>query len=124
NEATCIHCGICYASCDDGCYQAVNWEKLTREQYLARFGFEPRKLRGEAAPNLNLDAGGVTIDVFTINKDACVGCNMCALACPVEGCITMKEVPTGKPPMTWPQYLALLAEGKIERIPPKQSTKR
>lgn len=123
NEATCIHCGICYASCDDGCYQAVNWDKLTREQYVARFGNEPRKLKQDAAaPNLQLDEGGKTIDVFTINE-ACVGCNMCALACPVEGCITMKEVPTGKPPMSWQQYQALLAEGKVEKIPPKQPTK-
>jgi dihydropyrimidine dehydrogenase (NAD+) subunit PreA len=123
NEATCIHCGICYASCDDGCYQAVNWDKLNREQYLARFGVEPRKLKADAAaPNLQLDEGGKTIDVFTISQ-ACVGCNMCALACPVEGCITMKEVPTGKPPMNWREYQKMVAEGAMEKIPPKQPTK-
>jgi dihydropyrimidine dehydrogenase (NAD+) subunit PreA len=124
NEATCIHCGICYASCDDGCYQAVNWDKLTREQYVARFGFEPRKLKQDAAaPNLKLDEGGGTIDVFTINRDACVGCNMCALACPVEGCITMKEVTNGRPAMNWQQYQAALSAGQMEKIPPKQPTK-
>lgn len=123
NEATCIHCGICFASCEDGCYQAIYWDKLNKEDYTAKFGTEPRKLRGEAAPNLKLDAGGATIDVFTINNDACVGCNMCALACPIEGCITMKEIPTGKPPMNWVQYQALLAEGKIEKIAPKQAVK-
>jgi len=30
-----------------------------------------------------------------------VGCNLCALVCPVEGCISMTEVDTGQPPMTW-----------------------
>ena len=44
---------------------------------------------------------------------------MCALACPVEGCITMKEIPTGKPAMNWTQYQELLAAGKIARIAPK-----
>jgi dihydropyrimidine dehydrogenase (NAD+) subunit PreA len=30
-----------------------------------------------------------------------VGCNLCALVCPVERCITMEEVNTGKPQMSW-----------------------
>jgi dihydropyrimidine dehydrogenase (NAD+) subunit PreA len=102
NESTCIHCGICYACCEDGCYQAIDWQKMPRAEYVARFG-EPRKLRGEAAPQLKLSEGA-EIDVFTIKEDACVGCNMCALACPVEGCITMKEIDTGKPPMSWDDY--------------------
>jgi dihydropyrimidine dehydrogenase (NAD+) subunit PreA len=122
NEATCIHCGICYACCEDGCYQAIDWEKTAKDKYVQTHG-QPRKLKGEAAPNLQLDADGGTIDVFKINTQACVGCNMCALACPVDGCITMKEVPANKPPMTWPQYQLLLKEGKIDKIPPKQAVK-
>jgi dihydropyrimidine dehydrogenase (NAD+) subunit PreA len=122
NEATCIHCGICYACCEDGCYQAIDWDKMPRETYVKTYG-EPRKLKGEAAPNLKLDAGGGTVDVFRINLDACVGCNMCALACPVDGCITMKEIPSNQPPMNWNQYQALLAAGKIEKIPPKKAAK-
>jgi MinD superfamily P-loop ATPase len=66
-------------------------------------------------------ASGAPIDVFTIKTDTCVGCNMCALACPVEGCITMDEVPTGKPPMSWNDYQKLLADGKMEKIKPKKT---
>ncbi len=123
NESTCIHCGICFASCEDGCYQAIHWDKMNKDQYKETFGIEPRKMRGEAAPNLQLDAGGATIDVFRINTQSCVGCNMCALACPVDGCITMKEIPTDKPPMTWPQYQAKVASGEMKPIPPKKAVK-
>jgi dihydropyrimidine dehydrogenase (NAD+) subunit PreA len=122
DESTCIHCGICYACCEDGCYQAIDWEKMSREQYVQAFG-EPRKLKGEAAPTLKLEASGGTIDVFKINLQACVGCNMCALACPVDGCITMKEIPSNKPPMNWQQYQALLSAGQIEKIQPKKAVK-
>jgi dihydropyrimidine dehydrogenase (NAD+) subunit PreA len=122
NESTCIHCGICYACCEDGCYQAIDWEKMPRDQYVAKFG-EPRNMKGEAAPNLRLEGENGTVDVFTVNTTGCVGCNMCALACPVENCITMEEVPTGKPAMNWNQYQDLLKSKRIEPIQPKKAVK-
>jgi dihydropyrimidine dehydrogenase (NAD+) subunit PreA len=33
----------------------------------------------------------------------CVGCNLCEITCPVEGCITMVPQPTDKPYMNWTQ---------------------
>jgi dihydropyrimidine dehydrogenase (NAD+) subunit PreA len=122
NESTCIHCGICYASCEDGCYQAIAWDKLTSADYVKKFG-EPKRLKGEAAPNMQLNEDGRAIDVFTIREDACVGCNMCALACPVEGCITMEEVKTDKPTMNWNQYQTMLANGQMKKIEPKKAVK-
>jgi hypothetical protein len=32
----------------------------------------------------------------------------------------MKEVETGKPPMSWAQYQKLLAAGKIDKIQPPE----
>jgi dihydropyrimidine dehydrogenase (NAD+) subunit PreA len=166
HEEKCIHCGICYASCEDGCYQAIAWDKVPRGDYVAKFG-EPKKARAEqAAPAMALSnvtgattvavmgvgaaqtaavvpssvssavtagvsvasstasaavVSGPPIDVFTIKVDTCVGCNMCALACPVEGCITMEEVETGKPRMAWNDYQKLLASGEVEKIQPKRT---
>jgi dihydropyrimidine dehydrogenase (NAD+) subunit PreA len=122
NQATCIHCGICFASCEDGCYQAIAWDKLSPADYTSKFG-EPNRLKGEAAPNLQLNKDGRAIDVFTVRDDACVGCNMCALACPVDGCITMEEVSTGNPPMSWNQYQTMLKAGKVNKIAPKKAVK-
>jgi MinD superfamily P-loop ATPase len=65
-------------------------------------------------------AGGDVINVFTINQQTCVGCNMCSLVCPAEGCITMREVDTGRPCMSWNEYQALLSEGKVEKIRPPE----
>src|SRR5213076_2806641 len=32
-----------------------------------------------------------------IDEDECVGCNLCWLVCPVEECITMERIDTGRP---------------------------
>ena len=34
----------------------------------------------------------------------CVGCTLCALVCPVEGCVTMRPVDNGKPYMSWAEH--------------------
>jgi dihydropyrimidine dehydrogenase (NAD+) subunit PreA len=36
-----------------------------------------------------------------VDETECVGCNLCSLVCPVDGCITMVEVDTGLKPETW-----------------------
>jgi hypothetical protein len=45
---------------------------------------------------------------------------MCSLVCPVEGCITMREVDHGRPAMSWNEYQAQLSAGKIEKIHPPE----
>jgi dihydropyrimidine dehydrogenase (NAD+) subunit PreA len=52
--------------------------------------------------------------VFTVKDDECVACNLCVNVCPVEDCITMKELPLGaldertgrkvEPYLSWPNH--------------------
>jgi dihydropyrimidine dehydrogenase (NAD+) subunit PreA len=72
----CIECELCWTACEDGAHQAIR-----------------RYPRGSER-------------VVEIIEQACVGCNLCAHVCPVQGCITMEQVPHGYPPTTWKQYAA------------------
>ncbi len=38
-----------------------------------------------------------------VDEAECVGCNLCWLVCPVEGCITMDRVDTGRAAESWAQ---------------------
>jgi dihydropyrimidine dehydrogenase (NAD+) subunit PreA len=113
----CIHCGLCYIACEDGAHQSIRREPVPMKEFVRHNGQHVHRSGGvEVLPG----AGGDVINLYTIKQDTCVGCNLCSLVCPVEGCITMKEVQTGKPSMTWNLYQALLAEGKIEKIGPPE----
>jgi dihydropyrimidine dehydrogenase (NAD+) subunit PreA len=90
NEEKCIHCGLCYIACEDGCHQSI--------RMLSHNG----------------------VNHYSIKEESCVGCNMCMIVCPVEGCISMKEIDTGKPEMSWNTYQQWLAEGKVAPILPPE----
>jgi dihydropyrimidine dehydrogenase (NAD+) subunit PreA len=80
----CIGCQLCYVACEDGAHQCI-----------------------ERAPQKNANSkhnpNGMEVHVPRIMEEECVGCNLCALVCPVHGCITMEEIKTGQPPMSWNQ---------------------
>jgi dihydropyrimidine dehydrogenase (NAD+) subunit PreA len=119
DQNKCIHCGLCYIACEDGAHQSIQWDKVPMNDFVRSNGRQAQVLRSGGVEVLP-GAGGATINVFTIKKHSCVGCNMCSLVCPVEGCITMKEVDTGKPPMSWNEYQAQLAAGKVAKIQPPE----
>jgi dihydropyrimidine dehydrogenase (NAD+) subunit PreA len=75
----CIGCQLCYVACEDGAHQSI----------------EPYR----EAPKKN--ANGFGVHVPRIVEEECVGCNLCVLVCPVETCITMKQVDAGRSPMSW-----------------------
>ena len=74
DQDLCIKCGLCHIVCEDTSHQAI------------------------AAKRTNGHRRYEVIDA------ECVGCNLCMHACPVTGCITMAEAPTGKPYLNWTQH--------------------
>jgi dihydropyrimidine dehydrogenase (NAD+) subunit PreA len=119
DQQKCIHCGLCYIACEDGAHQSIRWERLPVRDYVRANGHHAQVLRSGGCDVLP-GAGGDSINVFTIKQDICVGCNLCSLVCPVEKCITMKEVDTGKPAMTWNEYQARLEKGTVDKIQPPE----
>jgi dihydropyrimidine dehydrogenase (NAD+) subunit PreA len=61
----------CYIACEDGAHQAI----------------------AQNSPHGNR--------IPAIIEENCVGCNLCALICPVENCITMVRTDDNKKGVTW-----------------------
>lgn len=54
-----------------------------------------------------------------VDEEECVGCNLCWLVCPVESCITMKEVRTGMPFESWNERAKRLGSEAASNAPEK-----
>jgi dihydropyrimidine dehydrogenase (NAD+) subunit PreA len=124
NADTCIGCQLCYVACQDTAHQCIyvgeaggNGQGAAARAPLGvaasaghapTFVPEPFQVRGAPIRQLVsghglLGAEERTVRVPWVKEDDCVGCNLCMLVCPVPDCITMIELETGKPPMSWNQ---------------------
>jgi dihydropyrimidine dehydrogenase (NAD+) subunit PreA len=122
----CIGCQLCYVACQDTAHQCIyvgNGDAALAPDSVQRQALgmaasaghaptwipEPFQVRGELIQKL-VSGHGLLGEaerehrVPWVKEDDCVGCNLCALVCPVPGCITMAELDTGKAPMSWKQY--------------------
>jgi dihydropyrimidine dehydrogenase (NAD+) subunit PreA len=71
DQSKCIHCNLCYISCEDGAHQAIDLKQINGHSET------------------------------TVKEEDCVGCCLCYLVCPVEDCISMARVDDGTESKTW-----------------------
>jgi dihydropyrimidine dehydrogenase (NAD+) subunit PreA len=112
HEELCIGCQLCYVACWDGAHQCIHLDRTSAVPDTTR---TPGMVEAEAAkristtPIAKLDAGKMGLHsaitpferIPRVDEEHCVGCNLCSLVCPVEGCITMERVENGLPFESW-----------------------
>jgi len=83
NQEKCIHCNLCYISCEDGAHQCIDLTPVNGHNETV------------------------------VREEDCVGCSLCALVCPVEDCISMVRVDDKSKSITWNQLITQFKnEGK------------
>jgi dihydropyrimidine dehydrogenase (NAD+) subunit PreA len=92
DQQKCIRCDLCYVACNDTAHQCI--DLFDRHGNIVPPGAYDVRSNGKA------DAVGTRPSVVVREED-CVGCRLCYNVCPVEDCIAMVELPSGRPSVTW-----------------------
>ena len=102
---TCIGCQLCYVACLDGAHQCIHTHQGPCSAYhgTSDHGMNVRAAVAPAVMHMDQNGSG---HVPVVDEAECVGCNLCALVCPVPECITMEEVPGSRPRETWNDRIA------------------
>ena len=95
----CIGCQLCYVACMDGAHQCIHLPGRTEEQARAAGHTHMPSHVPDRAVTARAGVPGARVPF--VDNDECIGCNLCALVCPVAGCIEMKELPGARAPETW-----------------------
>jgi len=104
----CIGCDLCYIACWDGAHQCIHRGANSVPEAVEAASRASIAVTPIAKLDTNAGTSGRTPPerIPRVDEDECVGCNLCWLVCPVEDCITMERIDTGKPPESWEQRVA------------------
>ncbi len=120
NQETCVHCGLCYIACEDGAHQSIDRRQEAISEFATAMPDGSIPLLRSGSRDVLPGAGDGYVNIFEIDTETCVGCNLCSLACPAPGCINMIEKDSGLPSMNWQEYQAKVAAGEIPPIHPPE----
>jgi dihydropyrimidine dehydrogenase (NAD+) subunit PreA len=129
----CVHCNLCYVACMDGAHQCIDLEAdpdgALDATALTGHGGKGASARAIAGWNARNAGTGLQATARSANghggasaretlwpivdEEECVGCNLCALVCPVPGCITMERVFADRPRESWNQRQVRLASESV-----------
>ena len=91
----CIQCNLCYVACNDTAHQCI--DLYSPGGLKVDPGFDPRANGKQVA-----DSRATPV----VREPDCVGCALCANVCPVDGCIEMVSVQSGRESVTWDELSA------------------
>jgi dihydropyrimidine dehydrogenase (NAD+) subunit PreA len=92
DEAKCVKCNLCYVACNDTAHQCID--------LIAASGNVVQPYAYDVRANGKEDAIE-TRPQPKVREEDCVGCRLCYNVCPVEECIEMVELPSGRESVTW-----------------------
>jgi dihydropyrimidine dehydrogenase (NAD+) subunit PreA len=100
HEDKCISCQLCVIACHDGAHQCIHPPgTLALPGHVAPMAEIAARRAKEAPPER-------PYRVPWVDETECVGCNLCELVCPVDGCIEMVERRRASEPETWNDRVA------------------
>ncbi len=105
---TCIGCQLCVTACQDGAHQCIFTGPEDKKRPPQ--AHHPEQLAKAPQPQIVGKISGHRVP--WVDEPECVGCNLCQLVCPVDGCITMVEIPSTKKHETWNDRIA---EGRTKQ---------